>query len=93
MKLYNAGKISGMYTGPLKGGMGSSKKTKAIPLPRDITKREGSSTKMPRIKSKTQKEKNLEYIKSASKISNKGMSKLLANRGKKKTGPKKKLKK
>ena len=22
MKLYNAGKISGMYTGPLKGGIG-----------------------------------------------------------------------
>ena len=86
MKLYNAGKISGMYTGPLKGGMGSSKKTKAIPLPRDITKREGSSTKMPRIKSKTKKEKELEALKSASKRANKGMSKLLAGRGKKK-GP------
>ena len=93
MKLFNSGKLKGMYTGPDKGGMGNSKKTKAIPLPRDITKREGSSTKMPRVKSKTQKEKDLDYIKSASKRANKGMSKLLANRGKKKTGSKKKLKK
>ena len=93
MKLFNSGKLKGMYTGPDKGGMGNSRKTKAIPLPRDITKREGSSTKMPRVKSKTQKEKDLDYIKSASKRANKGMSKLLANRGKKKTGSKKKLKK
>ena len=63
-----------------------SKKTKAIPLPRDITKREGSSTKMPRIKSKTKKEKELEALKSASKRANKGMGKLLAGRGRKK-GP------
>lgn len=86
MKLFNSGKLKGMYTGPDKGGMGNSKKTKAIPLPRDITKREGSSTKMPRVKSKTQKEKDLDYIKSASKRANKGMSKLLAGRGRKK-GP------
>jgi len=100
MKLYNSGKLKGMYTGPEKGGMGNSKKTKPIPLPRDITKREGSSTKMPRIKSKTKKEKELEALKNASKRAAKGMKgipmigRLLANKAKKKkTGVKKKLKK
>ena len=86
MKLFNSGKLKGMYTGPDKGGMGNSRKTKAIPLPRDITKREGSSTKMPRVKSETESEKKLRLMKSASKRANKGMSKLLAGRGRKK-GP------
>ena len=86
MKLYNSGKLKGMYTGPEKGGMGNSKKTKPIPLPRDITKREGSSTKMPRIKSKTKKEKELEALKKRNKRTGPAMNKLLAGRGRKK-GP------
>ena len=83
MKLYNAGKISGMYTGPLKGGMGNSKATKAIPMPKV---KSTSKTKMPRLKSETEAEKKLRLLKSASKRANKGMGKLLAGRGRKK-GP------
>lgn len=83
MKLYNSGKLKGMYTGPLKGGMGSSKATKAIPMPKV---KSTSKTKMPRVKSETEAEKKLRLLKSASKRANKGVGKLLAGRGRKK-GP------
>jgi hypothetical protein len=83
MKLFKSGKLKGMYTGPDKGGMGNSKKTKAIPMPKI---KSTSKTKMPRVKSETESEKKLRLMKSASKRANKGMSKLLAGRGRKK-GP------
>jgi len=87
MKLYNAGKISGMYTGPLKGGMGSSKATKAIPMPKI---KSTSKTKMPRVKSETEAEKKLRLMKDASRRANKGMSKLLSGKRSKPKMPKKK---
>jgi len=83
MKLYNAGKLAGMYTGKFEGGMGNSKATKAIPMPK---LKSTSKTKMPRLKSETESEKKLRLMKAASRRANKGMGKLLAGRGRKK-GP------
>ena len=68
-----------MKTKPLSEHMKNRNKLKQKPLSEHMKNRN-------KLKVKTKKEKELEALKSASKRANKGMSKLLAGRGKKK-GP------